>query len=380
MATSAAPNERDSYPLQTTSQAADPAEVQEGGQICQATSRSQQSTRVQAYDMETAQPSHPHQWSTCRRLRISIIVCFATITASFTSAIYAAGVTQVCEKFGIKSVVADLGTTLYVLGFAFGPIIWAPVSEVIGRYWPLNVGMLGCSIFTIGSAVAHNMQTLLVTRFFAGFCAASPLSIAPAVYADIYQTLQRSVAVAIYAMAMFMAPLIAPIVGIFVANGLEWRWTLYIPAIMGFCSSLLLAAFMPETYAPIILRKRETQGHGMALKDWAQKYLTRPLRLLVAEPIVLLMSLYVSFIYALLYAFLVAYPFVFETIHHMSSSVATLPLLSLIWGELVGGLLILSQQGAYARRLAANEGIVIPEWRLPQAVIGSVAFAVGLFW
>lgn len=67
MATSAAPNERDSYPLQTTSQAADPAEVQEGGQICQATSRSQQSTRVQAYDMETAQPSHPHQWSTCRR-------------------------------------------------------------------------------------------------------------------------------------------------------------------------------------------------------------------------------------------------------------------------------------------------------------------------
>jgi len=52
----------------------------------------------------------------------------------------------------------------------------------------------------------------------------------------------------------------------------------------------------------------------------------------------------------------------------------------MIVGELLGGLFIVLTQPWYNRKLEANNGIPIPEWRLPPAIIGGVSFSAGLFW
>jgi DHA1 family multidrug resistance protein-like MFS transporter len=36
------------------------------------------------------------------------------------------------EDFGVSNEVVILGTTLYFLGFASGPMIWVPAPELIG--------------------------------------------------------------------------------------------------------------------------------------------------------------------------------------------------------------------------------------------------------
>jgi DHA1 family multidrug resistance protein-like MFS transporter len=75
-----------------------------------------------------------------------------------------------------------------------------------------------------------------------------------------------------------------------------------------------------------------------------EKYLTRPLRLLVTEPVLLLISLYMSFIYSLMYALLEAYPYDFGHIYGMQPGVAGLTFISLIVGILLGLAFILSQR------------------------------------
>lgn len=115
---------------------------------------------------------------------------------SFESAVFAVIVPAVTKEFGFGSEVGALGTTLYVLGFSTGPILWAPSSELFGRRWPLVLGFFGFSIFTIACATAKDTQTLMLGRFFAGLFAASPVTLVPASLSDLFNNIHRGIAIA----------------------------------------------------------------------------------------------------------------------------------------------------------------------------------------
>lgn len=176
---------------------------------------------------------------------------------------------------------------------------------------------------------------------------------------------------------------------------LGWRWTEYLVAIMGFLAFGLDLLFLEETYPPVVLvekaaeLRRRTSNWGIHAKqeeievdfrELVTKNFSRPLRLLVTEPIVLLLSIYMGFIYGLLYLFLTAYPVVFQRIHGMNPGVGGLPYFGMVLGMVLAGVYIAATQPSYNRKLEANNGIPVPEWRLPPVIIGGVAFALGLFW
>lgn len=102
--------------------------------------------------------------------------------------------------------------------------------------------------------------------------------------------------------------------------------------------------------------------------------------MLVTEPIVLLLSIYMAFIYGLLYLFLTAYPLVFQRVYGMNPGVGGLPFLGMVTGQVLAGTVMLLRQPAYMRKLAANNDVPVPEWRLPEVIAGGIAFTGGLFW
>lgn len=332
----------------------------------------------------------------CNRVSHSAILTYSTFVSSFASAIFSSTVGSISGQFGISTEVATLGVTLYVLGFASGPTLWAPASELSGRRWPITIGLFGYSIFTIGTATAKDVQTLMLTRFFAGFFAASPLSIVPGTFADLFNNRYRGVAIAIFAMAVFVGPFASPFTGGFITMSyLGWRWAMYISAIMGFLATALLLLFVRETYAPVVLMekaatlRRQTRNWGihakqdeveLDLRSLITVNFSRPFRMLFTEPIVFLVTLYMSFIYGLMYALLGAYPVVFEGIHGMNLGVGSLSFIGLIVGEFMGGVYILLGHASYVKKLSKNNDIPVPEWRLPAAVVGGIVFTAGLFW
>lgn len=206
----------------------------------------------------------------------------------------------------------------------------------------------------------------------------------------------RGMAITVFSLAVFTGPLMAPFVGGFITmSHLGWRWTEYIVAIMGFTAFTMNLLFLEESYPPQILVKkaselrRRTKNWGIHakqeeievdLRELMEKNFSRPLRMLVTEPIVLLLSIYMAFIYGLLYLFLTAYPLVFQGVHHMNLGVGGLPFFGMIIGQVIAGTLIFIRQPGYQKKLAANNGVPIPEWRLPEVIAGGVCFAIGLFW
>lgn len=70
----------------------------------------------------------------------------------------------------------------------------------------------------------------------------------------------------------------------------------------------------------------------------------------------------------------------FQQIHGFNAGVGGLPFFGMILGEMLSGVYMIVLQPGYNRKLAANNNMPIPEWRLPPVIIGGVAFAIGLFW
>jgi DHA1 family multidrug resistance protein-like MFS transporter len=318
------------------------------------------------------------------------------MVSAFGSSIFSAATKAVGAAYGVSAEVGLLGVSLYVLGFAFGPTLWAPLSELKGRRLPLVIAMFGFSIFSIATATAKDLQTILICRFFGGFFGACPLAVVAAVFSDMFDNRTRGIAITLFSMAVFTGPLLAPFIGGFIVTSkLHWRWTEYIVSFMGFLAFGLDFIFMEETYPPIILvqkaseLRRRTLNWGIHAKqeeievdfrELVNKNFSRPLRLLFGEPIVFLLSVYMAFIYGILYLFLTAYPFVFQGVHHMTPGVSGLTFFGMILGQLIAGITVLLQQPWYMRKLTANNGVPIPEWRLPSVIAGGVSFTGGIFW
>ncbi|KAL2171610.1 hypothetical protein VTG60DRAFT_2178 [Thermothelomyces hinnuleus] len=341
-------------------------------------------------------PLHAQNWPLKKKLATATMLGFTTMTAAFGSSIFSAATRAVGVEFGVSPEVSLLGVSLYVLGFATGPTFWAPLSELKGRRLPLVISMFGFSIFNTANAVAKDLQTVLITRFFAGFFGASPLAVVAAVFSDMFDNRTRGIAITVFSMTVFTGPLLAPFIGGFIIESdLGWRWTSWIVSFMGWLAFVLDLFFLRETYPPVILidkaaeLRRRTLNWGIHakqeeievdLRELITKNFSRPMRLLFTEPIVTLLSVYMAFIYGLLYLFLTAYPFVFQRVHGMKPGVGGLTFFGMILGQIVAGITIMLQQPWYQRKLAANGGVPVPEWRLPSVIAGGVAFAAGLFW
>lgn len=240
------------------------------------------------------------------RLFTATILGLTTLVSAFTSSIFSAATLAVAQYFHVSSEVGTLGLSLYVLGFATGPILWAPLSELRGRRFPLVLSMFGFSIFQVAVATAKDLQTVLLCRFFGGLFGACPLAVVAAVFSDMFDNRTRGLAITVFSMTVFSGPLLAPFIGGFITESyLGWRWTEYLVAIMGFVCFALDLFFLEETYPPVILiqkaseLRRRTRNWGIHAKqeeievdfrELMTKNFSRPLRILFTEPIVLLLS------------------------------------------------------------------------------------------
>lgn len=341
-------------------------------------------------------PRHPHNWPMKQKLAICLSLAFTTLSVVFGSAVFAPAIPVICEQYEVGTVVGILGITLYVIGFASGPIIWAPMSEMYGRKPAILASSIIFIVFMFGCGAAKDLAGILLCRFFAGFFGAAPLVVVAAAFADLFNNDQRGTAITVFALMVFSSPLVAPVVGGFIVNSyLGWRWVQYITGIMGSLGLVLDVFLYEETYHPIILARkarelrRRTGNWGiyaphetveLDIHDIVTKNLVRPLQMLLVEPILLLLTIYTAFIYGILYLCLEAYPLIF-TQYGFKGGVTELPYLSLMIGEMIACFIsIFFFEPMYSRRMHAGGNKIIPENRLPPMMLGGLLFPIGIFW
>ena len=117
-------------------------------------------------------------------------------------------------------------------------------------------GSGGAALFSLLPALGPNVPVILIGRFIAGAFGAAPATIVSGAATDNWYAVGRGINLTVAVGSIFGAPLFAPIIGGFISKSLTWRWTMWIMVILGGSVTAFCAVFLPETYAPVLLKRR----------------------------------------------------------------------------------------------------------------------------
>lgn len=270
-------------------------------------------TRSVSDDRESARPTpgsdgleegaRPVNWSFSRKWAIVGSTSLATFVVSFGSSVYSAAIPQIQAKFSVSRDTALLGITLYVLGFAFGPMVWGPASELYGKSRPLWIGYFIFCVCQLPCALAEDFALLLTFRFLSGLAGSSTLAILGGMYVDfLTDPVERGISTAVFSVATFCGPTVGPILGNLAAVRLGWRWTAWLTLMGGIFFGTVAFLLTPETSEVVILRRKSrkavsrsgssedvlsrTRRTESGVSVFLRNYLTKPTRMFVREPIV----------------------------------------------------------------------------------------------
>jgi multidrug resistance protein len=205
-------------------------------------------------------PQSPRSLSSARKWLITLILSLGSMCVTCTSSLYTMTYKQIDQEFATSRFVSTFGLSLFVFGLGLSPMVLGPLSEFYGRR-PIYIGaFVFFTIWLVPCALARNIQTMLVARFFNGLSGSAFLSVAGGTVGDMFIPKYLQAPMMVYTASPMLGPSLGPVIGGFVNSYLDWRWSFYILLIW---SGLMLAAvvlFVPETYSPVVSCFSSTKG------------------------------------------------------------------------------------------------------------------------
>lgn len=294
----------------------------------------------------------------------------------------------------ISVVLSEIVVSVFVLGFAIGPLVISPLSELYGRRWVFLISALLFLIFNIACAVSSSLNMLIVFRFLAGCAGSTPVTLGGAAIGDMFVKEKRGGAMALWAIGPQLGPAIGPIIGGFMGEVKGWRWIFWFQAILGGVVLILGTIIIRESYAPVILERKikalihKTGDQSLRpliheptpLSQIFTRAILRPMKMLLTSPIVFLLSVYTAVIFGYLYLFITTFPAVFQVQYGFTTGVSGLTYLGLGVGSLIGVVIVgATSDKLYQKLTAKNNGVSAPEFRLPPLMLTSPLVAVSFF-
>ncbi|KAK5089328.1 hypothetical protein LTR70_007125 [Exophiala xenobiotica] len=320
---------------------------------------------------DPSDPRRPINWTTKKKWINCAIISILTFLTPLASSMVAPAVPLMMADFkSTNSTLASFIVSIYILGYAIGPLFIAPLSEIL--------------------------SSLLAFRLLAGVAGSCPITIFAGSIADVFIQEKRGGAMAICALGPLIGPVVGPVAGGFLAVAAGWRWVYWVITIAGGVTAAFSITFQRETYEPILLQrltnklKKETGNdklrskldRGIAKKELITRAIVRPTKMLIFSPIVLALSVYMAIVYGYLYLLFTTLTPVYQDIYGFGAGPVGLVFLGIGIGSLLGLVLFGTFSDRLLKRLTARNGTgeMKPEYRLPPLIPGSLFIPIGFFW
>ena len=345
-------------------------------------------------------PEDPRNWPKSTKIQMIALVSFYALVAPMSSSILSPAMSEISVEFGIKSqIVQAMVVSIQILSWAIGPLIIAPLSEndSIGRKLVLDVSVWLSFFFNLGCAFSQNTAQMMICRFIGGLFGCVPMNVCAGVISDLYDANGRNWALAGYSLAPVLGPVIAPLVGGFIVENMDWRWVFYVLCIFNGAVAVVALIFFKETYTPTLLKRKAqkirkltgnesvhtiyeiTDGETFFGKMYVT--MTRPVKLLFTHPMIVGLGSFMAFIYGFMYLMIVAFPKIFFEVYGFNKGITGLMYLPMGFGFVFGIFFWTWAIGrTYKKLVAKNNGVGKPEFRLPMLIVCSSFIPIGLIW
>ncbi|KAI3318463.1 MFS general substrate transporter [Xylariaceae sp. AK1471] len=342
--------------------------------------------------------SLPQTWSKARKWCIILVLALVSLMVAISLVINAPASNAISQEFnnhnGFTSVffitVPNLGQV--VAAFYIGPL-----SERFGRVPVCHFFNALWLIFTLAGGFSNSISEIIVFRFLTG-AAISSINLNPAVAGDLFSVNQRGFALSIASLIPLVGSAVGPLVGGYVTQYLNWRWTFWVVAISTGALFPLSIIALRETYVPV-LRRRALKKQGLPHEEKVESrrfqkgkwesakalflLVVRPFVILSSSRIAVLMGLYLAILFGYLSILNSTNATVFQEAYGFSEGTSGLVYLSTTAGTLVGSLycgLTLDYflvRGLPYKKKDSN-ATPRPENRLIPVVPALVTFPIGL--
>ena len=150
----------------------------------------------------------------------------------------------------------NLTLTAFMIFYAFGTLVWGPLSDHFGRK-PILIA--GLSLYVVSSALCAftwNVEGLILSRIFQALGGSAAGVVATAIVKDVYSGRKRGSVLAIVQSMVLISPAIAPVIGALLLKFISWRgvfWSLTGIGVVALAGSFLFTETISERTTEMLL-------------------------------------------------------------------------------------------------------------------------------
>lgn len=338
-------------------------------------------------------PARPLNWPASKKWKNVFMVSSLTLLTPFASSMFAPAVPDVMKEFNSTSpYLASFVVSVYVLGYAFGPLIIAPLSELYGRLWVYHINTFLFIVFNMACGLATSLPMEIVFRFLAGFAGVAPMTVGSGTISDLFRQEERGKVMSAWTLPILLGPTLGPVAGSYIAEALGWRWDFYTLTIAAVVLWAIALFLQDETYPMTLLERKaeklrkETGNEKLRSVLQSPKTPTelfwgsivRPTKMLFLSPIVFGLSLYIAICYGYLYLLFTTITELYIDVYGISRANIGLTFLGIGLGQFFGLFVFGAISDKTLKRKAAG-GEMKPEYRLGPLIYGGICMPIGLF-
>ncbi|KAF2652357.1 major facilitator superfamily transporter [Lophiostoma macrostomum CBS 122681] len=340
-------------------------------------------------------PSNPYNWSLVKKWCATVLVSLGGLITLMSGAMLAPALSAIGNDLSVSQAEASLMLSIYVLAFAFGPMVLAPCSEVWGRRPIWLFGSIWYVIWNTVCGFSKNAALMIVGRIMAGLGASAEFAVSGAIVADCWTPDSRGKSMAIRSFLPLLGPALGPIVGGAAVETLNWSWLFWLMSIFAGVVVILFIFSLPETHTPTILSRkaaalRKSTGlkyytkddlEGLPLTQRLKAGLLRPTTMLLTQPVIQIIAFVQGYQFGLVYILLSTYSSLWTDRYGQSSSVSSLHYLTLVIGYTIASQCSgWALDKTWAKLKEKNQGETKPEYRVPMMIPGAILIPIGLLW
>ncbi|KAI9573838.1 major facilitator superfamily domain-containing protein, partial [Boletus coccyginus] len=343
-------------------------------------------------EFEDKDPRNPVTYSRFKKWCITLVVCgFTGVTATASSS-FAMGTRSMIHDLHCTEFLATVALCVYPLGFALVPLFSTAFSEEVGRR-PIYLVTAFASVLCYAlAATSDTIQSVIVARALGGAFASTGATLVGGTIADIWEPVDRGLPMSLFTLVNMTCTGFGPMVSGWIEydSRLQWRWIQWLHAIFSGVYFVVAMFTMKETRQSIILRRlaqqmRKETGDSRyrARVEETQPTLgelmwiscTRPILVLLTEPIATSISLWVFFMWGVLFCLINSVSPLFRTLYGFNDGQCGMVYTTIVVGAFMGFGANLYQDKLY-RQNVARKG---PEARLYLTCLVAVLFPLAMF-